>query len=272
MALVVGIDEVGRGPLAGPVVVAAVAFEKGYRNGKIRDSKQLSASARELILEEILSQSEAGVLVSAGPQYVDQENVRQATKAAMELALNSLLERQLVAGQLQAGIGNDFEQALIDGNMELNCRHNHRAVIGGDAIHVEIGAASIIAKVWRDRLLLNLDREFPRYGFGQHKGYGTKQHLAALSEFGPCAAHRLTFAPVRNAVRAEQIGGLFETQKKRAWDRLEMVVKFGRLWGTSSDSLLATARLLDLEKELETPPSGARCNRDSPEDFNFYRN
>lgn len=179
--LVAGLDEAGRGPLAGPVVAACVVFE-GEPPAGLGDSKALTAARREELFEAILACGHVAV-ASASPAEIDRHNIRGATLRAMARAL--------------AGLACRPRLALIDGRdvpPRLGCEG--RAIVGGDGAVAAIAAASIVAKVTRDRLMTRLDAVHPGYGFRDHKGYGTAAHLAALARLGPCAAHRRSFAPV----------------------------------------------------------------------------
>lgn len=179
-----GVDEVGRGPLAGPVVAAACVFPEGYKNEKIKDSKKLSSKKRELIIEEIQRDALDWAIVAVGPAQIEQINIREASRLAMSLAVERL-EADLV---------------LVDGNVAIECSVEQRTVIGGDAKHVEIGAASILAKVWRDKLMELYGAIYPAYGFEGHAGYPTPPHKRAIQAVGPCPIHRRTFAGVKEFV------------------------------------------------------------------------
>lgn len=181
-ALVAGIDEAGRGPLAGPVVCAAVVFHGPVPRG-LADSKLLAPERRDALYETILARAHVAV-ASAGPAEIDRRNIRGATLAAMCRALLALPCAPALA--------------LVDGRdvpPGLSCEG--RAVVGGDGSIAAIAAASIVAKVTRDRIMTRLDAAHPAYGFSRHMGYPTPEHLAALAAHGPCPAHRRSFAPVR---------------------------------------------------------------------------
>ncbi len=196
-----GVDEVGRGPLAGPVVAAAVVLpgpaDKGHRRAKkalleIRDSKQLSEAARERYYALI---GEHAVAWAVGIQEVadiDRVNILQASLLAMREAL----------GLLEAGGSPVYpDHVLVDGNVKIpGLTVPQDAIVDGDAHTASIAAASIMAKVHRDRLMCELHDQFPAYGFDRNKGYGTAFHLAALTQHGPCAIHRRSFKPVRDAL------------------------------------------------------------------------
>lgn len=188
MLHVAGVDEAGRGPLAGPVVAAAVILSPDAPIQGVDDSKKLSATARETLAGEIMERALCWSIACADPAEIDRLNILHATMAAMSRALDELM--------LKPGA------ALIDGN---RCPPAPRfpvemtAVVGGDGCHDCIGAASILAKVHRDRLMIDLDALYPAYGFARHKGYPTAQHLRALREHGPTPHHRRSFRPVREA-------------------------------------------------------------------------
>ena len=178
---VAGVDEVGRGPLAGPVCVAAVIFAADAKPIKgIDDSKKLDRAARENLAPLIIDRALAVAVAFAPPEEIDRVNIRQATLNAMARALGALAVRP--------------DYALIDGrDVPLGLAHPARALIGGDALSLSIAAASIVAKVARDRLMTRLDAHFPGYGFAAHAGYGTLAHRKALTALGPCPAHRQSF-------------------------------------------------------------------------------
>ena len=186
-ALVAGVDEAGRGPLAGPVVVAAVVFDPAQaRINGLDDSKALKAGRRDELYERIVERALAWRVVSIEAAEIDRINIYQATLLGMRRAIEAVAH---VAGT-----------ARIDGNAippGLPCAAE--AWVGGDALDRSIMAASILAKVSRDRAMLELHARHPEYGFDGHKGYGTPAHLAALRAHGPCPQHRRSFAPVREA-------------------------------------------------------------------------
>lgn len=187
--LVAGVDEAGRGPLAGPVVVAAVILDPARPIRGLDDSKYLSEQRRNVLEPRIRERALAYSVVAIEVADIDRLNIFQATMVGMNRALATLA----LAPQL----------ALIDGNRvprQLSCPA--RAVVGGDASEPAISAASILAKVARDRLMTALDAQFPGYGFARHKGYPTPEHLDCLSRLGPCAHHRRSFAPVRELLGA----------------------------------------------------------------------
>ncbi len=182
-ACLAGMDEAGRGALAGPVVAAAVILDFVHPIDGVYDSKQLPPRVRAELAEAIKARARAWAVGVSAPAVVDQVNVVRATHLAMREALDRLDTRP--------------DLILVDGRAvpTLNCPH--RAIVGGDAQSYLIGAASIIAKVERDALMVALDAQYPGYGFAQHKGYPTVAHRQALTQLGPCPAHRRSFAPVR---------------------------------------------------------------------------
>lgn len=199
---VVGVDEVGRGPLAGPVVAAAVCFkdpsfvipealEKEF--SLIRDSKKLSEKQREKIFALIQEHFFLGIGIIPS-ETIDRVNILEATFLSMKAAISDL-RRTLRDTSL------DADCFLIDGNQLIpNFSGEQEAIVGGDGISKSIAAASIIAKVTRDRMMDAYDQEYPQYGFKAHKGYGTKVHVDALRKYGPCPIHRVSFRPVKLAI------------------------------------------------------------------------
>jgi ribonuclease HII len=188
IGLIAGVDEVGRGPLAGPVVAAAVILDANFTVEGLRDSKQLSAKQRLRLAREIRRHARAFALAFADPAEVDALNVLRASLLAMERAVERLRIRP--------------ERVLVDGNRApafaaADRRYSVEAIVRGDQLVPCISAASILAKVCRDRLMQRWHRRFPGYGFDHNKGYPTKAHLVGLETQGPCAIHRVTFAPVR---------------------------------------------------------------------------
>jgi ribonuclease HII len=177
--MIAGVDEVGRGPLAGPVLAAAVVFPPGIFIHGVTDSKKLTPRQRELLFPLIRKKSIAVGLGLTGPREIDRHNILQASLSAMEKAVSHLnLKPDLI---------------LIDGNRPLNHPWEQQCLIHGDCLSHAIGAASIIAKVIRDKLMESWHHRFPQYNFFKNKGYGTAEHLAALMEYGPCPLHRLSF-------------------------------------------------------------------------------
>ena len=188
-----GIDEVGRGPLAGPIIACAVIFSPKTKNPKIpsklRDSKKLSAKQREkyyqLFLKHPNIQWGIGKITE---KTIDRINIYQATKLAMERAVHNL-SRKIVPGFL-----------YIDGIMEINVSIPQKTMVRGDETIQLCAMASIIAKVTRDRFMMNYHKKYPHYGFNLHKGYGTRLHIAMLKKYGPCSIHRRSFSPINSLV------------------------------------------------------------------------
>ena len=179
VGLICGVDEAGRGPLAGPVCAAAVILPPETELPGLNDSKKLSEKKREALFPEIQRLALAWSVAFASVEEIEERNILGATMLAMNRAI--------------AGLSLRPELALIDGNRNKEIEVPSRCVVHGDARCASIAAASILAKVSRDRLMVELAREYPQYGFEQHKGYGTKAHYAALREFGPCPVHRPSF-------------------------------------------------------------------------------
>jgi len=191
LALVAGVDEAGCGPLAGPVLAAAVVFPRAWMETglctKLRglnDSKQLTQEQREKYYGIITSHPEVRYAIArVEVEMIDQINIRQAAWRAMNLALDQLEPRA--------------QHVLVDGLRIKWLPYPQTALVEGDARSYTIAAASVLAKVTRDRMMVEFDRQFPGYGFAEHKGYATPQHLAAIQERGPCAIHRRSFSPFR---------------------------------------------------------------------------
>ncbi len=182
MALIAGLDEAGRGPLAGPVVAAAVVIDPARRVRGVADSKVLTAERRAELFDVIHARARAVGIAVVDHLTIDRINILEATRLAMREALAKLgLMPDLVITDYVALAG-------------LGCPQKN--LVDGDARCASVAAASIVAKVTRDRIMLEADKEFPEYGFARHKGYATPEHLAALDRFGPCALHRRTFAGV----------------------------------------------------------------------------
>ncbi len=184
-ALVCGVDEAGRGPLAGAVFAAAVILDPAQPIDGLADSKTLSAKRRERLAAEIYQRALACCVAVASVEEIDRLNILQASLLAMKRAVEGLS----VAPQAMLVDGLYLPKVVLPG----------RAVVEGDRLHAEISAASILAKTARDAEMCKLDSEFPQYGFARHKGYGTREHLEVLRRIGPCALHRRSFAPVHAA-------------------------------------------------------------------------
>lgn len=188
---VCGIDEAGRGPLAGPVCAAAVILPEGERIEGVNDSKKLSAKRREELFETICSRAVAYAVAYADVAEIEALNILQATFLAMRRAVEEL------------PVPADY--ALVDGNLLPALKIPSRAIVGGDACSASVAAASILAKVSRDRYMRQMDELYPEYGFARHKGYGTALHMERLCEFGPSPIHRPSFLKKMNArTKAEE--------------------------------------------------------------------
>ncbi len=180
-SLICGIDEAGRGPWAGPVVASAVVLNQNNFPQGLNDSKKLSHEKREALFDPIKISADVGIGVVSAAE-IDEINILQATYLAMRRAMENLKAKPTLA--------------LIDGNRAPPLTCNVQTIIKGDGLSLSIAAASIIAKVTRDRIMVEMDKQFPDYGFAQHKGYGTAAHARALTQFGPCAEHRKSFKPI----------------------------------------------------------------------------
>ena len=179
LRLICGVDEAGRGPLAGPVCAAAVILPQGLEIPGLNDSKKLSDKRRRELFDVIQAKALAYGIAFADEKEIDEVNILQATFNAMQRAMDQLRVRP--------------DLALIDGNRERDFGLPVKTVVKGDSQSANIAAASILAKVTRDRLMEELDGQYPQYGFAVHKGYGTRRHYAALEEYGPCPIHRMSF-------------------------------------------------------------------------------
>ena len=205
--IVIGVDEAGRGPLAGPVVAAAVRYrsdslvfpsEADRYVRLIRDSKTLSERQREDAYRWIVEHFETGIGI-VDVETIDRVNILQATFLALQQAVDEVLKKCV---QESESMGNIPVYVLVDGNRAIpHVAYSQQTIVRGDAQVVSIAAASIVAKVTRDRLMRDFENTYPKYGFAQHKGYGTAQHLEALRQHGPCPIHRCSFAPVARLCR-----------------------------------------------------------------------
>jgi len=192
---VAGVDEAGRGPLAGPVVAAAVILDDLHPIAGLADSKKLTAARREALFDEIRAKALCFCIAEASVEEIDRLNILQATMLAMQRAV--------------LGLRLKPARALVDGNRLPVLEMQGEAIVKGDALVPAISAASILAKVHRDRWCDGLHARFPHYGFATHKGYGTAAHLLALREFGACPEHRTSFSPVTKVLQAAalSVGG-----------------------------------------------------------------
>ena len=179
ITVICGVDETGRGPLAGPVCAAACILPRGLEIPGLNDSKKLTEKRREALYDMICEQALAYGIAYATVEEIEERNILGATYLAMNRAI--------------AQLGIQPELALIDGNRNKEIEVNSQPVVKGDSKCADIAAASILAKVTRDRYMMELDKEYPMYGFAKHKGYGTKDHYAAIREHGMCPAHRPSF-------------------------------------------------------------------------------
>ena len=179
---ILGLDEAGRGPLAGPCIVSGVILPKGYQHPLINDSKQLSEKQRKQCYKDILRDALWIMIISVTPKTIDKDNIYQATKNAMKLIASY----------------SDAKIVLTDAMPFTIKDKDIRDYVKGDSRSINIAAASIIAKVTRDHMMEEYDKEYPEYGFAQHKGYPTKKHVEALNQYGITPIHRLTFEPVKS--------------------------------------------------------------------------
>ena len=183
--LIAGVDEAGRGPLAGPVVAGAVILKRSDFTCDVNDSKQLSPKKREKAYREILKKAIVGIGI-VSEKTIDEVNIYQATLRAMQMAIANL------------NIPPDY--VIVDGRMKLVTKCPVKCIVKGDCKSLSIAAASIVAKVTRDSLMLEYDKQYPQYGFARHKGYGTRLHMQTLKKFGPSPIHRYSYRPVKDAV------------------------------------------------------------------------
>lgn len=184
--LIAGVDEAGRGPLAGDVVAAAVILPVSHPLEGLTDSKKLTEKKRDILFDAILEVAISWAIARATPVEIDEHNILQASLLAMKRAVDQL------------AITPDFVE--VDGNKLPQWQYPAEAIVQGDSLREHISAASILAKVTRDREMVALDEQYPQYGFAQHKGYPTKRHMQALAEYGASPVHRQSFAPVRRVI------------------------------------------------------------------------
>ena len=190
---VCGVDEAGRGPLVGAVVAGAVVLDPNNPIEGLKDSKKLTAARREYLYEQIMSNAKAWGVGEASPAEIDEINILQATMLAMRRAIEDLATR----------LGAWPDKALIDGNRCPELPIDAEDIVKGDAKEPAISAASIVAKVTRDRQMMSLHEQHPEYGFAQHMGYPTEAHFAALKQYGACDQHRRSFSPVRKVLELQ---------------------------------------------------------------------
>ncbi len=185
--LIAGVDEAGRGPLAGAVYAAAVIFDEGVFIEGVNDSKKLTPAKRDALYDEIIAKAKSYCIFSVDEKTIDEINILEATYKAFQGAIS--------------GLNPSADFVLIDGNRAKGIDLPFETVVKGDSKSFSIAAASILAKVARDRYIEEADKLYPEYGFAIHKGYGTKAHLEAIQKYGPCPIHRLTFKGVKEYVR-----------------------------------------------------------------------
>ncbi len=185
--IILGVDEAGRGPLAGPVTVAAVILKNKIEG--LNDSKKLSEKKRFNLEPKIIENAVAFAIVHVSVETIEEINILQASLLGMQKAVKK--------------ITHYYDEILVDGNKCPEFDLPARAIVGGDGKIAEISAASILAKNARDRLMCELDKQFPQYGFARHKGYGTKYHMQQLQKYGPCEHHRKTYAPIQKLLQLD---------------------------------------------------------------------
>lgn len=183
-----GVDEVGRGPLVGPVVTACVVLPKDFRLEGLTDSKKLTEKKREMFYDYIINNCIAYGIGECSPEEIDKYNILEATKIAMKKAIDKV-KKQI-----------NLEYVLIDGNMKFDLDIPYLSIVKGDSKSISIAAASVVAKVTRDRMLIELDKKYPMYGFKDHKGYPTKKHIEAIYKYGLIDGYRKTFKPINDIV------------------------------------------------------------------------
>lgn len=203
-SVIIGLDEAGRGPLAGPVVAAAVVLKKSplrrfvlpHYKERLDDSKRLLPAQRERAFREISTKSIFGIgLKDHG--FIDRNNIHGATLSAMKQAVSSLVKEYCrFNNRREDEIRKDI-CVLVDGNMNPGLPYKTVRILKGDSKSISIAAASIVAKVTRDKIMVSYDKKFPQYGFSRHKGYGTRLHLETIRRHGPCPIHRKSFAPIK---------------------------------------------------------------------------
>lgn len=186
-----GVDEVGRGPLIGPVVTACVVLPRDFKLDGLTDSKKISEKKREQYYDYIINNCVAYSIGQCSPEEIDKYNILEATKIAMIRAIDGVRKQV------------KLEHVLIDGNMKFNMDMPYTSIVKGDLKSISISAASVVAKVTRDRMLIELDKEYPMYGFKNHKGYPTKAHLEAISKYGLIDGYRKSYGPIIDIMNKE---------------------------------------------------------------------
>jgi ribonuclease HII len=183
-----GVDEVGRGPLIGPVVTACVVLPKDFKLDGLTDSKKLTEKKREEYYDYIINHCISYAIGECSPEEIDEYNILEATKIAMKRAIDKVNQNTKI------------DYVLIDGNMKFNFDYKYESIVKGDSKSISIAAASVVAKVTRDRMLIELDKKYPMYGFKNHKGYPTKKHIDAIMKYGLIDGYRKTFKPISEIV------------------------------------------------------------------------
>lgn len=187
-----GVDEVGRGPLNGPVVTACCVLPSNFKLDGLTDSKKLTEKKREQFYDYIVNNCIAYGIGECSPEEIDKYNILEATKIAMGRAIDKVKEQ----------IKLDF--VIVDGNMKMNLDLPYKSIVKGDAKSISISAASVLAKVTRDRMLIELDKKYPMYGYAKHKGYPTKAHLEAIKKYGLIDGYRKSYGPVKEIIEGEK--------------------------------------------------------------------
>lgn len=187
-----GVDEVGRGPLNGSVVTACCVLPSDFKLDGLTDSKKLTEKKREQYYEYIINNAIAYGIGECSPEEIDKYNILEATKIAMGRAIDKVKEQI------------DLDYVLVDGNMKMNLDLPYKSIVKGDSKSISISAASVIAKVTRDRMLVELDKKYPMYGFANHKGYPTKAHLEAIKKYGLIDGYRKSYGPVKEIIEGEK--------------------------------------------------------------------
>lgn len=188
-----GVDEVGRGPLIGDVVTACVVLPRDFKLDGLTDSKKLTEKKREIFYDYIVNNCVAYSIGKCSPEEIDKYNILEATKIAMKRAIDGVNKKL------------KLEYVLIDGNMKFDMDIPYMSIVKGDSKSISIAAASVVAKVTRDRALVELDKKYPMYGFKNHKGYPTKSHLEAIEKYGLIDGYRKTYGPVKKYIEKENV-------------------------------------------------------------------
>ena len=186
-----GVDEVGRGPLIGPVVAACVVLPLDFKLDGLTDSKKISEKKREQYYEYIINNCVAYGIGQCSPKEIDDLNILEATKVAMKRAIDEVNKKIKI------------DYLLIDGNMKFDFDYQYKSIVKGDYYSISISAASVVAKVYRDRMMIELDKKYPMYGYKLHKGYPTKKHLEAIKQYGLIDGYRLTYGPIKEVLDAK---------------------------------------------------------------------